>query len=530
RAVNTWDLPSTLIVAGAAVFVGGLLSPVKQASLRSSSSRNVALVAGTASIAAGLSNWGGPGTPALVALLVAGVVLLTSAALAPAARARVLNGAFSLGLIALTHVILFWPYLENSESIDTGLQAAAAGSPLDDFAVHWGIFLVIAVAMAAALAVDTGRRVKLGEPSPGPLPAVLWNGAVRKGAWLGLAAGVVVVTGLLSTGAATISVLGLVVFGYFFLVEIRRPESDLGRIMATGLFTLAFAIAGGVDLITVQNDIQRMNTVFKFWLQSWQYFALAGGFAIWQVGRVLAERPVRVPSASHPTRIELQPARPWRANVWALTVVALLLAGLAYPLLATRTRLETRFAELPVTLDGLAYLDADPTIRRSNPDGSGEDITVALGTDLPLIEWLRENVRGTPGLVEWTGDGYDWNARMAIHTGIPTVLGWDWHQKQQRWDYQFLVDERKRDVQAFYTTNDADEVSGFLRTYRVGYVIVGTQEHRFGSPETLAILAAHPALEVVFVSGNNVIYRVDTAELWPGADLADLEAVALGAD
>ncbi|MGI9624623.1 MAG: DUF2298 domain-containing protein, partial [Acidimicrobiales bacterium] len=129
RAVNTWDLPSTLIVAGAAVFVGGLLSPVKQASLRPSRSRNVALISGTASIAAGLSNWGGPGTPALVALLVVGVVLLTSAALAPAGRERVLNGAFNLGLLALTHVILFWPYLENSESIDTGLQAAVAGSP-----------------------------------------------------------------------------------------------------------------------------------------------------------------------------------------------------------------------------------------------------------------------------------------------------------------------------------------------------------------------------------------------------------------
>jgi YYY domain-containing protein len=528
RMVNTWDLPSVVIVAAIAIVVGRSIAVV-QPKLDARRSRSVAILIGVVGLAVGASHVGGPGSSALVALFGVGAASMVAATLPAGARHRLLSVIGHLSVVAVTHILVFWPYLRSNEAIDTGLQSALAGSPLDDFLVHWGIFLTLAVALALALLVDARRRAKTNEPNPGPLPTVVWASPLWKGVWLGLSAVTIVVTGRVSTGAATIAVAGTIIYGMLFLTEARRPSRDLGRLMATGLFMLGFAIAGGVDIITVENDIERMNTVFKFWLQSWQYFALAGGFAIWQVGRIASERPaqpIRV-GMGQSTEVRLQEAKPWRMNVWGIVVALLLLAGLAYPALATRTRLETRFAQIPATLDGLAYLDADPVIRRLGPNNSGPEISVSLADDLPLIEWIRENVEGTPVLVEWSGGGYDWNSRMAIHTGLPTVLGWDWHQKQQRWDYQVLIDNRLQDIQTFYTAGSVETITSFLQTYKASYVIVGTQEHRFGSPESLSVIASHPALEVAFESASNVIYRVKASALWPGLSPVDVDLLAL---
>ncbi len=515
RTVNTWDLPSVTIVAATALIIGRLVAPATVSRDDDRRRRGLAILGGSVALAAGFSTFGGPGGAVLTGLLLVGGVAMLAGWTPPAVRQGLLS-ILGHALVAVgVHVLVLWPFLRSNETFDTGLQGAVDGSPLGDFVVHWGIFLVLAAGLAGALAVDLRRRARMGEPTPAPLPASVWSSPAWQATWLALATGAVLLTGRLGTGAATISVLGVIVFGYFLLVEVRRESLDLGRIVASGLFVLGFGIAGGVDVITVENDIERMNTVFKFWLQAWQYFALAGGFALWQVGRVLADRPVVVSRTGYPDRVELHPARPWRLNLWALTVGALLLAGLAYPLLATRTRLETRFAQIPVTLDGLAYLDSDPTIVRPDPNDPGREVTVAIAEDLPLIEWLRANVAGTPTLVEWAGSGYDWNARMAVHTGMPTVLGWDWHQKQQRWTFQPMIDSRLQAVRDLYTAGDQGAITDFLRGYDVAYVIVGTQERRFATPDALTALATHPALEPVFRSGANVIYAVDRAALWP---------------
>jgi uncharacterized membrane protein len=98
---------------------------------------------------------------------------------------------------------------------------------------------------------------------------------------------------------------------------------------------------------------------------------------------------------------------------------------------------------------------------------------------------------------------------MSVNTGLPTVLGWDWHQIQQRRDYEAAVATRKADIEAFYRSPDPAVVGRVLRTYDVSYVIVGTLEHLTGDPIALAALARHPALVEVFADGDRAIYRVD---------------------
>ena len=37
------------------------------------------------------------------------------------------------------------------------------------------------------------------------------------------------------------------------------------------MFLFGFAVIGGPEIITINNDVARMNTVFKFWLQGWLF-------------------------------------------------------------------------------------------------------------------------------------------------------------------------------------------------------------------------------------------------------------------
>ena len=69
-----------------------------------------------------------------------------------------------------------------------------------------------------------------------------------------------------------------------------------------------------------------------------------------------------------------------------------------------------------------------------------------------------------------------WGARFANYTGLPTVLGWPWHQTQQRMAYSSTVEQRARDVREIYETTDVGRALELLRQYRVRYVVVGDLE------------------------------------------------------
>ena len=72
------------------------------------------------------------------------------------------------------------------------------------------------------------------------------------------------------------------------------------------------------------------------------------------------------------------------------------------------------------------------------------------------IRWMLENVEGTPTILEGATPLYHWGSRFSIYTGLPTVLGWDWHQKQQRMAYSNRVEERQREVDRAYESADPE--------------------------------------------------------------------------
>lgn len=226
---------------------------------------------------------------------------------------------------------------------------------------------------------------------------------------------------------------------------------------------LAIAISGAVEKYALRGDIGRFNTVFKFYLQIWVLLALVA--AVGSVLLVVRHRSLLTPAAR---------------RAWSVVAIVLILAGFVYPLIATPARLDDRFNELPRTLDGTTYMtqasydDAIP--------GSGEIVAYPLEHDLVAINWLLDNVKGSPVILEGITGLYRWGSRVSVYTGLPTVLGWDWHQTQQRAGYGELINQR-RDQVNFMFNEDVNfvDIQPMLDTFHVRYIYVGDLERLYYS-------------------------------------------------
>jgi uncharacterized membrane protein len=249
-----------------------------------------------------------------------------------------------------------------------------------------------------------------------------------------------------------------------------------------------------------------MNTVFKFYLHVWILLGVSAAFGAWYVLDVV--RP-KLPSVSL-ARPGLQLS--WGASrAFALVAAGLLLTAAVYPIVATTQRVEDRFenagAQRPHTTNGLAYM---PSAQYGDEFGP-----IDLRDDYAAIEWLRWNVQGSPAIIEGNTPLYRWGNRFAINTGLPAVLGWDWHQTQQRGSfpneaYIGMIQERQQDVRRFYSTTDPEEALLVLRKYDVRYVAVGEVERLYYPSEGIAKFegALGGMLRVAFESGGTRIYEV----------------------
>lgn len=121
-----------------------------------------------------------------------------------------------------------------------------------------------------------------------------------------------------------------------------------------------------------------------------------------------------------------------------------------------------------------------------------------------------------------SGRLYQWFSRFTIYTGLPGVLGWDNHQRQQRallpphW-----VNDRLVEINLFYNTPDADAAQAFLDKYDVRYIVVGQLEQLNYPAEGLD---KFPALEgilwqLVYQDRDTQIYQV--LEPLPGVALEE---------
>jgi YYY domain-containing protein len=262
---------------------------------------------------------------------------------------------------------------------------------------------------------------------------------------------------------------------------------------------IGLALSALVEHMVLSGDIGRMNTVFKFYLQIWLLWgtcaagALAAIVSRWGAAR----RPVR-----RERSLPLAAARALGRWSFATATAVLAAAALLYTALGTPARLRDRFDEKAgPSLDGGAFL-ATATHYDQRP--------LELRWDGEAFQWLRENVIGNPVLLEASVPPYRWGSRVSMFTGLPTVLGWDWHQKQQRSIRRSdPVGRRLRDIEQIYSSPDAAAIVPLLKRYAVELVYVGQVERAYYPEEGLRKFAASPELFAPLYSNDEVqIYRV----------------------
>jgi YYY domain-containing protein len=427
-------------------------------------------------------------------------LLLALAAVAIGER-RLEGGLVSVGvrlggkavMLIVLSFAFFLPFLDSYQTPFSGFDSAPEKTPLHQYLAHFGVLAAISAAWLVYLALRAVKATPLRR---------FWRPAnAGEEMWLLAAAGCFAVLMLICAGliledrgfvAALLPALALVAYLGWRELRQRRPDGG-ARLFVLALIGLGLGLSIGVDLVVIKGDIVRMNTVFKFYLHTWTAFAVAASFAAWQLLFVVWPRAVFL--------------RGWRVPRFAAVGGGLGLAGLAlaaavYPLFATPPRLNDRFAELPNTLDGMAYM------RGAIYEDEGQPLRLAY--DYEGIQWLRRNVQGTPAIVEGRTPLYRWGGRFSIYTGLPAVLGWDWHQVQQRGDLGYLVNERGNQVDQFYASPDVAQALSFLRRYDVEYVIVGEVERLYYTPEGLRKIEAglDGALERVFENAGLTIYKV----------------------
>ncbi len=247
--------------------------------------------------------------------------------------------------------------------------------------------------------------------------------------------------------------------------ETQRPVPYLMVLSAIGgLLVLAPEFLYLRDLFET-----RMNTIFKFFFAAWLLWGVVAAYAAVE----LWEREGK-----------------GRNGLRALAILPLVM-GLVY----TETALWNKTAgfrpSVGRTLDGTLHL------ARENPD------------DYAAIQWLQANVHWGV-IAEAVGGSYRGEfGRISAHTGLPTVLGWPWHEVQWRGGGE-LLGSREADIRHLYETPDWGVAQAIIDRYGIDYVILGRSE-RAAYPE-LVWRKFDARLQTVFESGEVKIYVVPGVE------------------
>lgn len=360
--------------------------------------------------------------------------------------ATIAEGAlYAAALLAMAQ-LLYLPYHVWYGQGYGSVQAWNGGrTPLDAYLTIHGLFLFV---LASWMACESVAWLA-GTPISSLARLRPYAGALLAAALGALA--VVVALAVLGYAIAPL-VLPLMIWAG---VLVLRPGLPIEKRLVLVLTGTGLALTFMVEAVVARGDISRMNTVFKFYLQVWELFAVSAAAALlWTIEAARRWRPA--------------PRRLWGAGL------ALLVAGAAmYPLVASMAKIRDRWSsEAPRRLDGTAFM----------PYVTYHDLgqVVPLDEDLAAIHWLQDTVAGSPVIVEAHLPEYRWGARMTIYTGLPGVLGWNWHQRQQRvlagdrlvWDRAFAITD-------FYLTPSDESARAFLERYDVSYVIVGSMERLF---------------------------------------------------
>jgi len=215
-------------------------------------------------------------------------------------------------------------------------------------------------------------------------------------------------------------------------------SSDAGTRALAALFAVGFTLALVPEFFYIQDPFaDRMNTVFKLYFQAWLMLSVASAATL-----VVIVRKLEIP---------------WRPGLGFVGTLAVV-AALAYTPLSAHDW-TNGFVE-PRGLDGMEYVE------RANAD------------EFATIMWLRDHAVSGDTLVESPGCSYDVinglpMNRMSAFSGVPTTIGWSFHEYQWRRGEIEAIDSA---LNARITTANAMLSGEPVSTTMPRFLVLGHQE------------------------------------------------------
>jgi len=344
-----------------------------------------------------------------------------------------------LPLVAIGGWLLTAPFHLGFHPPFHGVGGVTANTTPIELALYAGCLLIPAA--GAAVGVLRARGGKILELQR----AVVWVGS---GA---------VILAAAASGRPTLVILGAMFV--VLTVAALRAGHDEDRsalaLAALGVFLLAVP-----EIIFVRDpygeQLHRMNTVFKAYIQGWVLIAVSIP--------VLLRRTISSPAARR------------------VALGLLLLPGLPH-LVGMSSGL---FSDRELGVDGFRWMTA---------------------ADRELIEYLRHQPKGT-AVVEAVGGAYTEYARLSAGSGVPAVLGWANHESVWRGNDIARETDRRRDlVTTIYSSGDGARIREAVAASGASLVAIGALERADFSADGLE--AVENAGEVVFSSAGAMVVRFD---------------------
>jgi uncharacterized membrane protein len=206
----------------------------------------------------------------------------------------------------------------------------------------------------------------------------------------------------------------------------------------------------------------RMNTIFKFYFQTWMFWGIAAAFG---------------------TVVLWSELKRWKHTLFSIGWIVIILAALVYPcaMLINKTN---SLRPTQWTLDGNAYF------KLFHPD------------DALAINWLKEQPMNI--VSEAVGGSYTEYARVSEQTGFPTVIGWPGHESQWRGGATEMG-SRQQDIKTLYETDDWLKAETIIAEYNIHYIFVGYLEN---TTYKVSLSKFNTNLKVVYQNQTVTIYQV----------------------
>ena len=241
----------------------------------------------------------------------------------------------------------------------------------------------------------------------------------------------------------------LILYGFFYFFAIsfiiflkfkknyKLSRNDIFVLILLIISTLLILIPEFVYVKDIYPTYYRANTMFKFVYEAFIILSLCSAYIVTKIISSIKTKKILIP--------------------FSIISILLLAFVLIYPVFA----INSYYQDLKIYqgLNGINYLSS------------------LYPGDYNLINWINQNIKGQPVILEANGDSYTDYARISANTGLPTVIGWPVHEWLWRGTYD-IVAPRITDVQTLYTTPEINVAKNLIKKYNISYVVVSTLERQ----------------------------------------------------